>query len=142
MNRTDFLTQLWKSWLKPLLLFLLITFLIGMLIELFSDKTAVSTLLVIILFFAVIMLAGHLINIVLKHTVIRFYESRSDKTKQLIDAAGKVATYCVTLVLGALLYVCWTKDAFMALFLTSYILYGEIRRIIRNEKTIGNSATD
>ncbi|MFN8714409.1 MAG: hypothetical protein ACK5Z2_16290 [Bacteroidota bacterium] len=142
MNRTDFLTQLWKSWLKPLLLFLLITLLIGMLIELFSDKTAVSTLLVIILFFAVIMLAGHLINIVLKHTVIRFYESRSDKTKQLIDAARKVATYCVTLVLGALLYVCWTKDAFMALFFTSYILYGEIRKIIRNEKTIGNSATD
>ncbi len=125
-----------------MLLFLLITLLIGMLIELFSDKTAVSTLLVIILFFAVIMLAGHLINIVLKHTVIRFYESRSDKTKQLIDAARKVATYCVTLVLGALLYVCWTKDAFMALFFTSYILYGEIRKIIRNEKTIGNSATD
>jgi hypothetical protein len=141
MNRTDFLTQLWKSWLKPLLLFLLITLLIGMLIELFSDKTAVSTLLIISLFFAVVMLAGHLITIVLKHTVIRFYERRSDKTKHLIDTAGKVATYCSALVLGALLYVCWTKDAFIALVFTSYILYGELKKIIRNEKTIGNSAT-
>ncbi len=141
MNRTDFLKELWKFWLKPLLLFLLITFLIGILIELFSDKTAVNVLLVIIVLIGVIMLASALVNIILKHTIIRFYESRSDKTKQLIDTAGKVATYCSTLVLGALLYVCWTSDDFLALTFTLYILYGEIKKIIRNNSSFSKSAT-
>lgn len=117
MNRNEFLIQLWKRIIMPLIMLAVIYFCLRFLISVFQEKGTARSLTFGILLLCMLFTTAYFVGSFLGKVRARNYMKLSDKAKRGLNILSNVTGYLVLLVLGAALYNFWQKDAVFASFL-------------------------
>jgi hypothetical protein len=134
MDRKDFLNQLWNRLFRPIIILTVIYYSVKFLISVFNENGTERHLTVIILSFTILFALAHLMGEFLHKIRERIYAKLSNNVKFKLRIVGKIGNYLALLILGAVLYKFWEKDALLASILIILLLIDRINNIIKEEK--------
>jgi len=135
MDRKDFLKQLWKRLIKPIIILTVVYFSVKFLISVFNENGTERLLTIVILSLTILFTLAYLLGELLSKMTEIIYAKLSDKVKFKLRIIGKISDYFAVLILGAVLYKFWTKDAILASILIILLLADRINNIVKEEKS-------
>lgn len=135
MDRKDFLKQLWKRLFKPIIILIVIYNSVKFLISVFNENGTGRLLTLIILSIIILFSVAYLIGELLHKLRERIYDKLSDNTKIRLRILAKISDYLAVLMLGAVLYKFWMRDAVSASILIIILLVDRLNKIIREERS-------
>lgn len=134
MDRKDFLSQLWKRLFRPVIILIVVYYSVKFLISVFNENGTERLLIIIILSLTILFTLAYLTGELLRKIRERIYAKLSDNIKFKLRMVGKISDYLAVLILGAVLYKFWAKDAILASVFIILLLVDRINSIIKGEK--------
>jgi hypothetical protein len=134
MDRKDFLKQLWERLFRPVIILTVIYYSVKFLISIFNENGTERLLTITILSLTILFTLAYFMGELLNKIRERVYSKLSNNVKFKLRIIGKISDYLTVLILGAVLYKLWTKDAIDALILIILLLMDKINNIIKEEK--------
>lgn len=134
MDRKDFLKQLWKRLFRPVIILTVVYYSVTFLISVFNENGTERLLTIIILSLTILFTLAYLTGELLSKIRERIYTKLSNNVKFKLRIIGKISDYLAVLILGAVLYKFWTKDAILASIFIILLLVDRINNIIKEEK--------
>jgi hypothetical protein len=137
MNRRLFLLRIWKRFLQPLCLFVLLAVSLKLLVELFNEidmTSVISVIIVLALSFIVLYTIAYWMAQI-SFWIRKYISSRlSEQHKMYLRIAGKLFHYIALLGLGIVYYEYWQKSWWLASILIAVHLAEKIRGLLKEEK--------
>lgn len=134
MDRKDFLKQLWKRLLKPMIILIMIYFSIRFLIAVFRDNGTERFSTILFLSLIVIYFSIYFLGELISKLKVKVTSRLSDKAKFRMKVIGKTIDYLAVLLLGVVLYEFWKEDIFLASILTVILMVDRIKAIAKEVK--------
>lgn len=103
------------------MLLALLFFSVRFLISAFNENGAERLIPVIFLIFIILFTLAHFVGTFLGKFKTAIYSRLSQKNKSILQTLGKISDYVAVLALGAMIYIAWTHDAFLALFFLLFL---------------------
>jgi hypothetical protein len=134
MSRKEFLVRLWKVFIKPTVLVILLVFMIKFLINIFASNGPERMTTILVLGFAVLYFILSLIGFGFRTLTDKIYRSLPVHIKFWIRVLQKIIDFAAVAILGALIYKFWNEDWVLAAIISGIILIERISNIIKEEK--------
>lgn len=135
MDRKDFLKQLWKRLFRPVIILTVVYYSVTFLISIFNENGTERLLTLIVLSLTILFTLAYLTGELLRKIRERIYAKLSDNIKFKLRIIGKISDYFAVLILGAVLYKFWIKDAILASIFIILLLADSINNIVKEEKS-------
>lgn len=113
----------------------MVYFSVKFLISVFRENGPERLLTIAILSLTILFTLAHLTGELLSKMIERIYAKLSDKVKFKLRIIGIISDYLAVLILGAVLYKFWTKDAILASIFIILLLADRINNIVKEEKS-------
>lgn len=134
MDRKDFLKQLWKRLLKPMIILIMIYFSIRFLIAVFHDNGTERFSTILFLSLIVIYFSIYFLGELISKLKVKVTSRLSDKAQFRMKVIGRITDYLAVLLLGVVLYEFWKEDIFLASILTVILMVDRIKAIAKEVK--------
>jgi len=136
LTRKDFLFDIWKKYLRPILFIFIMFFCVKSLIDLFiknnfSDFLTVGSIVTILL---LIYVSTYFLNLLIKSFGKKVTSKLPDSIKSLFRVINKITTFIQPFIIGALIYHFWYVDKTMAVVLIFIVLSEKISYFIKSER--------
>ncbi len=135
MDRADFFKQLWKFLFRPLIILMVVYYSIKFIIAVFSESGVERNLTVFILSLTIVSTIIYLISSLIGKTIEKIYTKLSEKAKFRWLIIARIWDYLSLLMLGALLYHMWLKDAIFASLFVVVLIGERAIAIVKEEKS-------
>jgi hypothetical protein len=139
MDRKEFLIQLWKKGIKPLILIVLLYFSIRFIINIFKENSTERLVTILVIGFLVVSIILTLIGILFRTIIEKIHSKLPESVKTLLRITGKIINYLIPFILGIIIYKLWEKDWVMASFYILFFFFEPIRNIIKGERSTKNN---
>lgn len=134
MDRKDFLKHLWKRLFRPIIILTVFYYSVKFLISVISENGTERLFTIIILSLTILYIVADLTGKLFRKIREKIYTKLSDKTKFKLRIIGQVSDYAMLLILGALFYKFWQKDAIVASVFIILHLVQMVNNVVKEEK--------
>jgi hypothetical protein len=139
MNRNEFLKLVWRRLLRPILLLTVVLYCVRFLLAIFKENGPERMVTMVVLSLTVIFTVVGLIGEWMSKSVDGVYAKLSPSAKANLRMLAKFIDYVSLLIMGAVIYQFWTRDAMIAMILMIIVLVDRVNKILSEERTkVGN----
>lgn len=137
MDRREFLTNVWKYGVRPILLIIILyfslKFLVNFIVNLFNENSGERVIIFLVLGITVLLITAHFIGIIFNKIIVSIHNILPEPIKNFIKVFKKIVTLLFPILLGILIYYFWNEDLRYVIFIFIVVIE-QIIVIIRKKK--------
>lgn len=135
MNRKEFLINVWRKGIKPILIFGVIFFCGNFLYHVIAESGTERFLTILTIGLGLLILTTYLIGQLFKSLTVKINAILPEPVKLWLRIIGNILNYLSPLILGIIIYHFWKEDWIMAAIVLGALLIQRIGEIIKEKKT-------
>jgi len=134
MDRKEFLLNLWRKWLKPILMIISVIICVIFVYRVFSENGSQRKISLLVVGIGAVMLIAQMFQTVFEKFITKIKQKLSPSVRYWMSICLMVIDYVAPIILGMMAYHFWKVDWFLTASVLTILIVNQVFKIIKENK--------